>query len=518
MDSNDGFGLLGLPDMLAEGSKRWGILIIGDSQCAGKAQVVVGLTPTNDPGFAFSAVQATTYVKLYRNVAEAAGDPPTFNITATNVAVQPYTGVGSVVFGGPDIGIGQILTKWRIPAVITNYSIVGLACKQMTPTPSPMYPTGGPSWHTTMVAYQRNVELVEKVKTKIIVVSSSNNDGFNATDSGNLVTNIPAQYAGLQAAFPGAVIVWIKIHSDTINVGGYRADTYTNQQTGLVAAGARQIWVDDQPPVIGIQIDHAHLTANGEYVFASRAFWAAYDLLGYARPRTAGAPILCGDAPMTATDGAGAPTSDGSPIAGAGEVLVVLDMLVGGAFSAQATPSGWVAHSNATFNTGSGVGCRLLLYTRAVDSTMLNANHGNTAVTSVALTAPSTRLFCKILTFLGSNPASPPTLVQAVYNGVALNSSSYTGPSITVGSGSRRRVVVITVGFVASSLQTTVTLTGLTGGAVERNSMCVTPGTAGGLIDVQSADVAASTTINITNVATNHALTGPVTVAFEMAS
>lgn len=509
------------PEILAESSKRWGILILGDSQCAGKAQVVIGLTPTNDPGFAFSATQPTTFTKLYRQEAEAAGDPPSFNITATNVAVQPYTGVGSVVFGGPELIVGQLVTKWGIPSVIINYAIVGLACKQMVPTPSPMYPTGGPSWHTTMVAYVRNIEDTQNVRIRIIILSSSNNDGFNATDSANLASilggpgNIQLQNAGLQSAFPGAAIVQIKIPADTINVSGFRADAYTNQQTGMVAAGVRQIWVDDQLPIIGIQSDHAHLTANGEMAFGSRAFWAAWDLLGFARPRTASAPILAGDGAATATDGTGAPTSDGAPVNNDEECLLVLDMCVGTAFAAQPTPSGWTLHSSQTFNTGSGVGCRLLTYTRHVTTAMLAANNGNTAATSVALTSPSTRLFCKILTVRGSNPASPPTLVQAVYAGVALNSSSYTGPSITVGSGSRRRVFFVTVAFIPSSSATTVTLTGLSGGTVDRNSRVITPGTAAGLFDVQSVDVAASTTINITNVASSNTLTGPITVALE---
>lgn len=505
-------------ELLAETAKRWGILVLGDSQCAGKAQVVTALTPTNEPGFAFSATQATTFTKYYRQVSEVANDPPVFNITNTNVAVQPYTGVGSVVFGGPEIGIGQILTKWGIPAVVISYAVVGLACKQMVPTPSPMYPTGGPSWHTTMVAFVRNIEVTQNVRIKLVLVSSSNNDGFNATDSGNLPANIGLQYAGITAAFPGAPVCWIKIPADTINVASYRADTFTNQATGFSNNPTiRQIWVDDQLPLIGIQSDHAHLTPNGEFVFGTRGFWAGYDLMGYARPRTSGAPILVGDGPMTATDGTGAPTSDGSPMAGDGEILVTLDMVNATTFGTKTTPSGWTLVSSQTFNSGTGVGARLALYTRAVDSTMLNANHGNTAATSVALDSPSTRLFNKILTFRGSNPASPPTLVQVVYGGTVGSTSSYTGPSLTTG-GTNRRVVAVTVGYIASSLQTTVTLTGFTGGAVERNSMCITPGTAGGVIDVQSTIVATASTINITNVATNHAITGPVTALIELSS
>lgn len=496
-----------------------GVLIIGDSQ-VGRGNVA-DLTPRVDPAYNYAATQAKTYVSLFRSISNAVADPINHDVVETDVGVKPYVGTGSVTFSGPSTGIGQELTRMGISAVITEFADVGIACAQMV---SPSFPSSGGQYLTQLIAYQRNVEATKGVQTKIIVVSAGNNDGLIAANSNNLCLpgafNMKTLYDALVAAFPAAVICWIKINADTVNFPGFNTggtDTIANQATGFAALPlVEQIWCDDQLPAIGIETDHAHLTPNGARVYGSRALYRALDRLGYARTRPAAAPIMIGDGYVTATDGTGAPTSDGNPIAFDRELLLTMDMVVGATFNAQPTPSGWTFHSSDTGNTGAGVGCRMLVYHRAIDEAMLAANHRNTAATSVALTAPSTRLFNKILTFRGPNAGSAPTIQQIVFAKVGGNTSSFAGPSITTG-GPNRRVVIVTMGFISANLATTCTLTGLTGGTVDRNSVVITPGTAGCMVDIQSAIVPSATTINISNVATSRTITGPVVAAIELA-
>jgi len=360
-------------------------------------------------------------------------------------------------------------------------------------------------------------EIDQRVIKQISAACDETVKRFNAPDSAALPANMVTLYNTLIAAWPTAVFCWIKINADTINFP-IRADTYTNQATGFTSLPlVKQIWCDDQIPALGIESDHAHLTPNGLRVYGTRALFQGLDALNYARTRPAAVPALVGDGYVFATDGTGAPTSDGAPIAFDEELLIKLDMLVGGAYVLNTTPAGWTSVASLVSNSGVGVGCRLTIYKRLVDEAMLAANHRNTAASSVALDVPCTRLFTKILTYRGSNAASAPTVAQTASAGVAGNTSSYAGPSLTTG-GTNRRVVCITMGFISASLATTVTLTGLTSGTVDRNSVVITPGTAACLVDIQSAVVPTAATINITNVATSRTITSPVTFLVELAS
>jgi len=494
------------------GAPGLGILIIGDSQ-VGRGPVS-DPTARADPAYSYGVTQSGTFVRLYRGIGQSVTNPLVHDVNATDVAVQPYTGTGAVVFSGPSTGMGQVLTAMGLNAVITEFAEVGLACKNMV---DPAYPVSGGQYLVQLIAFQRAVEAAKGIQTRIILISAGNNDGFNAPDSAALPANMVTLYNTLIAAWPTAVFCWIKINADTINFP-IRADTYTNQATGFTSLPlVKQIWCDDQIPALGIESDHAHLTPNGLRVYGTRALFQGLDALNYARTRPAAVPALVGDGYVFATDGTGAPTSDGAPIAFDEELLIKLDMLVGGAYVLNTTPAGWTSVASLVSNSGVGVGCRLTIYKRLVDEAMLAANHRNTAASSVALDVPCTRLFTKILTYRGSNAASAPTVAQTASAGVAGNTSSYAGPSLTTG-GTNRRVVCITMGFISASLATTVTLTGLTSGTVDRNSVVITPGTAACLVDIQSAVVPTAATINITNVATSRTITSPVTFLVELAS
>lgn len=494
-----------------------GILIIGDSQ-VGRGNVA-DLTFRVDPAYNYGATQAKTYVSLFRSISNAVADPINHDVVETDVGVKPYVGTGSVTFSGPSTGIGQELTRTGIPAVITEFADVGIAGAQMV---NPAFPSSGGQYLTQLINYQRGVEAAKGIQTRLIIASIGNNDGLNATFSTNLPTTMVSVYNTLSAAFPAAVWCWIKINSDTVNFPGFNpsgVDTLANQQTGFgLLPLVEQIWCDDQLPAIGIETDHAHLTPNGARIYGTRALYRGLDRLGYARTRPAAAPIMVGDGYATATDGTGAPTSDGNPINNDLELNFKLDMLVTQpAFAADTDIVGWTRHSTRTQNSGAGVACRMTVYNRSITEAMLAANHRNTASSSVPLDAPSIRLFNKILTFRGSNSGAVPTIVQIVYAGVNGNTSSFAGPSLTTG-GANRRVVVVTMGFISANAATTCTLTGLTGGSIDRNSVVVTPATAGCLVDIQSAIVPTASTINITNVATSRTITSPVVAIIELAS
>lgn len=494
-----------------------GIIIIGDSQ-VGRGNVA-DLTFRVDPAYNYGATQSGTYVRLYRSISNAVADPINHDVVATDVAVQPYVGTGSVTFSGPSTAIGQELTRLAIPAVITEFADVGIAGAQMV---NPAFPSSGGQYLTQLINYQRSVEAAKGIQTRLVIASIGNNDGLNATFSTNLPTTMVTVYNTLSAAFPGAVWCWIKINSDTVNFPGFNpsgVDTLANQQTGFgLLPLVKQIWCDDQGPAVGIETDHAHLTPNGARIYGTRALYQGLDALGYARTRPAAAPQMVGDGYVTATDGTGAPTSDGNPIENDLELNFKMDMLVTAAFASDTDIVGWTRHSTRTQNSGAGVACRMTVYNRSITEAMLAANHRNTAASSVPLDAPSTRLFNKICTFRGSSSAAVPTIVQIVYAGVNGNTSSYAGPSLTTG-GANRRVVVVTMGFISANAATTCTLTGLTGGSIDKNSVVVTPGTAGCLVDIQSAIVSGNgTTINITNVATSRTITSPVTAIIELAS
>lgn len=488
-----------------------GVLWIGDSQQASRAPASGA-----DQAFGVSTPVPTTFVKVVKNIAQSLTDPPTYDITATAVAAQTYTGTGSVVMVGPDYFSAQVLHGLGIKSVITTYSIVGLPCKDAVPSPSPAYPTSGASWINGAIAFQRNVEATYGVTTGIVVTSLGNNDGLNSTDSNNLPANMALYDAAIAAAFPSAQRLWLIINPDTDNFPSFISATRTRQATELAAlTSVLQLSCNDR----ALLSDHAHLDANGQKVYASRAIYRGLRARGVADPRPASIPTVVGYGPATADNGTSAPTSDGSPINNDLELLIGVQMVASGQESTLTTPSGWTAVANATSTTNptTGFAVRLAIAKRTVTTTMLNANTGNTAPTSQPMDSPNTVNYTDIITIRGPSAGQVPSVGNVTFGTTTSgNVTTIANTGVTTG-GTNRLVLAVTVGFTGGAgTACTVSLSGLSGAGPVRNGVVVTPNSAACVIDVQSAQKAVAGATGTVTATLGLSTTSPVLALIEI--
>lgn len=442
---NNGFGLLADPDerIVAIGGSAAIplILMLGDSQIPGADSAITNA----DPAFNATAVQATTFVYMDKKADLALDNPPSY-IEVTG-GVQPYPVAGPDSRMSVEISLGQTFTREHVQAVIASIGIFALPCSKMIPSPSPPYPTSGPSWYASVVTFARGLEAARGARTAVILLSAGNNDGLNSTDSTNLPTNLATLWAALAVDFPGVKIFQFKINADTVNFAGFIAGTITNQATAFAAhPEIGQVWTDDRA-----LLDHAHLTADSALEVGSRFAWQALDALGHTRPRPSTFPALMGWGAHLGGIGAVAPASWGGDQDKDLNILIAVQMRSpgGGSMVAIPTPSDWTAQGSQIVSVASDLKVELAVFTRAVTTAMLAANHGNTPPTTVTQT--NSFNYAKIITIRSPNPSSTPSIdgVQLTAgNGSGVGPFTWTGLST---SGVNRLIVVITVGYVGAA-------------------------------------------------------------------
>jgi hypothetical protein len=331
--------------------------------------------------------------------------------------------------------------------------------------------------------------------TQIAIVFAGNNDGVDATLSASLATNMGLLASGLVSNFPGLrAIIWIQIHSDTLNFPGFIAGTITNQ-TGWFAANPT---VSGVPVTVvnwdalQLQTDHAHGTPNAYMTLGQWIAWVACDALGLPRPRPTTVPQIVGYGPISAANGSTKPDGWGGAQAGDLEILIDVQMVGSGTEGSTTTPSGWTSRGSVVSATGSpGFQTRLVIYSRVVDSAMLAGNHGHTAASSVALDSPNSLHWSQIITIRGPNANPTVDFVQAT--GANATGTSYTLTGNTT-SGTNRLIIVVNTGFPSPQVATSVTLgsSNVTGVSAIKNGVHACPDGNAALIDIQSGILASA--------------------------
>ncbi len=519
------------------------IIMFGDSQITGRGSAnPTSVADQSNPGFHPLDTRSAAIVSWGGRGATTLADPPTYDIVRPTVAgtgVAPY---GASNFIGMEVAICDAFAAEGVPVALTSYSIVGLACKQMVPAPSPAFPTAGPQWYATMLTFART--LAQGVPT-IAVISAGNNDGLTAPDSAALAANMGLLAARLPIDIPTLIaIIWLKIHSDTVNFPGFIAGTIANQ-LGFFAANPtiKTMWYDD----VDLQSDHAHATANSYQTMGQRVGWMALDAFGHVRPRPAVAPAIVGYGPQYCADGTVRPSMWGGAQVADLDVLCVLQQIGGPATSVIPTPTSfaawaastayvlgdlrdnagrmyavitagtsagaggptttaaditdgtvhwqylgesWVQQSQAESATA-GLSCRLAVFKRPVTAALLAANHGNSAPTIAPLGGSNVRNFGQGFTVRGPTAGVPPTL-----EAIQFSANNATGTTLTVTGvttlGTFRLLATALCGFRATLAVDAVSLTGVPGITVIKNGVNETPAHAGGLFDIQSAIIPAS--------------------------
>lgn len=491
------------------------VLLIGDSQIASRALTTLNNDTAPDQAYNVTAVQTQ---KGSRRIAQVFNDPPTYDITLDNAALQCYTGTSGTIYMPPDVVVGKQLTAQGITGYTTTYAVVGLACSQMVPTPSPMYPTGGPSWFNQMVAYQRTVETTQG-PTKLIIVSSGNNDGVGPGTANRdaLRANMGLLYSGLVSAFPGAIICWIIIPADTINFPAYLVGTFAQQLLGFA----------DNPAILPIDVDdrtlladHAHLPCDGMWVFATRAFWTGRRAFAFADPRPASIAQVVGFGPATHDNGTSAPTADGQPVTNDLELMFNSQQVGSGQESTLSTPTGWtlVGSGTSTTNPTTGFAVRLALFRRTVTSVLLAANHNHPAATSQPMDSPNTLNFSEIITVRGPSSGAVPTVAQAVFS--TTTAGATTTLAVTgLTAGANARLIAGTCAFAGAVFTAVpVSISGAFASAtIDRNGVVKTPNNGACIFDIQSVTSVAGGVVSAMTATLGRSCTSPVTVLIEIA-
>lgn len=456
------------------------ILMFGDSQIPGEST-----TDSADPSFSVAATQATSYVQFDKHYAQAAADPPVY-LTDLTGGVRPYA-IGGIPGMGMEISIGQELTRLGVRCVLASFGIAGLACKQSLPLST--YPTAPPNIWSQLVTRVHGLEATYGARTKVALLSEGNNDGANATDAGNLGTNSATLAAALRSAFPGIVILWIKINADTVNAVGFTdmATAIANQATFFASDSAViSVFNDDRV----LQSDHAHFTSDTALTVGQRVVHLALPSLALAEPRPATFPAVVGWGPQMFGTGDTSPASWGRAAALDLEVLVSVTLTASGVSNALTTPTGWTLIGTTT-STSAGATTRAAFYQRNVDSAMVAANHGFTAPTTVA--AANSNEFSQIITIRGTSSTTPPTIEAS-----ALSKNDAFGTSLSMTDvttlGANRTVVMITVGFRTNATANPVTIAGtnLSGVTVIKNGTRDSGLSNFATIDVQTGTLAAA--------------------------
>lgn len=464
------------------------ILLFGDSQIVGEST-----TDTADPAFNVAATQSTTFVHFDKHFALSAGDPITYQ-TDISGGVQPWT-IGGTPGLGMEISMGQTLTSTGTRSVLAAFGIFGMSVAQSVPTSTyPTLPPAGPNVFAQVVARTHALEATYGAKTAAALISDDGNDGANATDAGNVTANNAALAAALRSAFPGIKLLWIKINADTVNAAGFTemSTAIANQATSFTNdAAIIPIYNDD----CSLLSDHAHFNSDTADVVGRRAAFAALDAIGVPRQRPTTFPAVVGFGPEDFGTGDTHPHSWGGTQAGDLEILTSVTLTAAGTNNALTTPSGWTL-IDTTSSTSGGSTIRAGYYRRAVDSTMIAANHGNTAATTVA--GVNSDNFAAIITIRGPS-ATVPTVEasQLSVNNAFSTSGTWTGVT-ALGAG--REAVEITVGFRTNATANPVTLTGsnLSGITLVRNGTRNSGLGNYATIDVQAAPAGAGPTGNFT--------------------
>jgi len=512
-------------------NKRVAIGVVGDSQGAGKANMLLSATGP-DAAKNMSATIAQTFVASgEKSIAETHADPPTYNIVHTNVGVHPYLGVGSTTFAGPDIAIAQRLHAMGIRSVTATYAIVGLPLAEMIAASS--FPTTPPRWYATMVAYFKNIEATYNARFGLFLLSGSNNDGLVFAQSNAIPTNLTAFMSSMRSDFPTAVIGQYKIHPDTVNFPGFNnggCDTIANQATGFTNnSDIVQVWTDDFPADgAGMSSDHSHLAGNGIWGLGDRAFFLGRRAAGWPDVRPGDSPVLTGLGPAVARNGTCQPCSDGSPIVDDVQLAVSIEMNGSGTIAGPTVPSGWTSVGSASSVSAGNFTVRLAFYKRAITSGLLSTGHGvagGTAgqATTIVMDTGATANFAVLGNFRGAVAGQVPTVVQVVFGTTtAGNVTTLAVPSITTG-GPNRTVIAVFVGFPQSVSFTADSVTGITGFTDESppagvSSVVQCPNTAMCTIDIKSKKVPAATTISGLTATYSRTTTSPVCAMIELSN
>lgn len=462
-----------------------GLIIIGDSNGFGFSSPLPPADQSN-PGFNPTAIQSLQFVFFDMLGSLAANDPPAYGPEVIG-GVQPYPTVGGGTLMGMDITVGQELTRQAVAATLSVFAVAGIACAQMVPSPVPPYPTIGPSWYQTMVNFQRGVEISQNAVTRVAIISAGVNDGLDAAESAALAANMTLLVNQLPVDFPGIVIIWGKINNDTLLRPGFIPATITNQLAGFAAnPQIKQLWCDD----LALQTDHTHYTANSYMTQGQRAVWMALDGIGRPRPRPRPIQpaIIMGYGPATADNGTGNPSGWGGAIAGDLEILINCQIVGAGDEGTLTTPAGWDLLGQATSTTGpGGFSSRIAVFERLITAAMLNANHGNTAPTSMPMDPPNTLNYCQIITIRGPSPyvSSPVDFVQFSTTNTATTTYTLLGNTTTQNS---ELIVMATVGFTGitgAACPVSLTADDMVGVTVVKNGVNATPDEFFGVMDVQ---------------------------------
>lgn len=433
------------------------IVILGDSNAAGFT-AVAGSNPPADqssPGFDPLTPQSTAVVYYDGKSDPALDNPPVYTEITGGVVAWPFSGDHEI---GVEISLGKDLTASGMTSVLAKQGVISLQCAQMVPSPSPAYPSTGPSWHSTLITFLQGLEAAKQAQTQIAIVSADNNDGLNTTLTANIAANNSLLANGLVSNLPHLkAILWLKINADTVNFAGFNAAAITNQAN----------WFAANPTVGGVPItpinwdalplrDHAHATANSYMTLGQWLAKATRDALGVSWPRPTTTPAIVGYGPIAAANGTTQPMGWGGAEAGDLELLFDVQMVGSGTEGTTTTPSGWTSRGSVVATTGSpGFQDRLTIWSRVVDSTMLNANHGHTAATSIVMDSPNTEHWSQIVTIRGPNLNPTIDFVQA--SGLNASGTSYTLTGGTT-THSNDLIVVVSTGFPSPQVNVSTTL------------------------------------------------------------
>lgn len=434
------------------------IIIPGDSNAAGFTSATVQPVDQSSPGLSPLVTQPTTFVYYDGKADPTLDDPPNYNEVTGGVTAWSNRLTGDSNFG-VEITMGYDLTSAGVKCVLAKQGVVSLQCAQSVPSPSPAYPTSGPSWFNTLVTFCQALEASKGAQTQIAVVFEDNNDALSPTLTAAIAANNTLLANGLVANFPHLkAIIWMVINADTINFPGFQAAAFTNQAN----------WFAANPTIGGVPVipinwddlplrDHAHATANSYMTLGQRIAKQIRTSLGRSLTRPASFPQLAGYGPTAALQGTIQPSGWGGADVGFLEILIVVQMVGSGTAGTRTDPSGWTLKQTAVFATATpGFQTRMTVYSRNVDATMLSGNHGHTAPTSVVMDSPFTDQWAQILSFWGAN-ATPPTIDFVSLGGLNGTGTSYTLPQGTTG-GANRTIVVVNAGFPSPQVNVSATL------------------------------------------------------------
>jgi hypothetical protein len=416
------------------------ILIIGDSNAIGQA-----VTDKADP--AFNVTSPITQITYDKHYSQAASDPPVFS--DLQGSLQPYS-IGGTAGLGFQISLGQAVLGAGLRPVMVEMAVSGTSCAQWQVASG--YPTTGPSLYNLMVTRVHALETQYRAKVAAVVVVLGGNDGANTTDANNLQANTLATATALRSSFGATIpIIWNKIN---INTNITNLATIRSQQAAAFVADPNITPIDNDD--LGLLTDFLHFNAESYIALGHRMAFAILDKLLVARARPLVFPRVVGFGPASYGPSNNTPYSWGGSLNGDLEILAVYTLTAAGTNNAITTPSGWTLISGtSTTSAGSGSTTRVAFYSRAVTTTMLNANGGHTAATTV--TSANTINSCRIFTVRGPNLS--PTVDLGLSS---VNNAFQTGLSLSAitTTAANENVVIIAGGFRTNFNQNPMVVTG----------------------------------------------------------